>query len=531
MNRRRRTGASAAEQARAALALLELPESESLRVAEELDLPEPQPGPQTVASESDAQIIFYGGHAGGGKTWWLQREGFRHHRNPLYRSLLLRRTVKQALKPGALCDGATEMYRPYGARSTQRGLSHEFPSGATATISGCEHDKNRFDFDGSQLGFIGFDQVEQFEETMFWYIALSRSRSMAGIPTRVGATANPVNPKDRVGGWLSLMLMQGGWIDASTGYAKPEMSGVVRWFYRDRGELHFFASKREARRAFPDKASRGVDPKSMTFVEARLEDNVFLEQADPDYRNNLEALPWIERQRLLAGNWKVSTAGGGIIKREWIRRLARDPSSVSEGQPPDPAYWSAQVRAWDLAATAANEAHAKDRTAGVKMGRAVASGRFVIRDAIARQLSPRGVRELVSDTMLDDGPEVAIRLPQDPGQAGKDQIRSLIAHLRRVSAENGRRPPKIVAVRPTGSKLSRGMGFARDCEPARMDADGEVEIYGSVDVVAGDQVDELLDELHHYDGSDGSADDFWDASADAHAQLIEETSKRKARVY
>lgn len=524
-------GASAAEQARAALALLELPEPKTKRVADEIGLPEPQPGPQTVASESTAQIIFYGGHAGGGKTWWLLREALRNHYNPLHRALLLRRTLKQAKKPGSIWEESVGMYRPYGANSRTGDTDHHFPNGSSVTIAGCEHDRNRFDFDGSQLGFIGFDQVEQFTEMMFWYIALSRSRTMSGEPTRIGATANPVNVKHKTGGWLPRMLMRGGWVDPDTGYAVPEMSGVVKWFYRDRGEIHFFDSKAAARKAFPDKAAKGVDPKSMTFIEAKLEDNQILEKADPGYRDNLEALPWIERQRLLGGNWKISTAGGGIVRREWIRALPRDPASVSPGQPVDESFYTATVRSWDLAGTDAEEGHAKDRTAGVKMGRAADSGRFVVRDTVAVQWSPRKVRDLIGQTMLEDGPGVVITLPQDPGQAGKAQVQDLIAFLRRLSAQHKRRPPRIVAIRPTGSKLARGLPFARAAEPAKMDADGEIDIYGAVDVVNGDQVDDWLGELHHFDGSDSAADDFWDATADAYSQVIEETTKTPIAVY
>lgn len=527
----RRPGASSAEQARAALALLELPQPEILRVADEVGLPEPQAGGQAIASESTAQIVIYGGVAGPGKTWWLLREGLRYHDKAGHRALLLRRTIAQATKPGALWDESTEMYRAFGARSRSNSHDHIFPSGSTVTIGGCEHENNRFDYDGSQLSFIGFDQVEQFSEVAFWYIALSRTRSMTGTPTRIGGTANPVNIKNKTGGWLCALLMRGGWIDAETGYALPEMSGVVRWFYRDRGEVHFFDSKRDARKAFPDKAARGVDPKSMTFVVGKLEENKKLLEVNPEYRDNLEALPWIERQRLLGGNWKVSTAGGGIVRREWLRPLKRDPASVSEGQPVDEGFYTSTVRAWDLAGTDATEGHAKDRTTSTKMGRLEASGRFVIRDSTADQLGPRAVKQRIADMMIEDGPGVTIRLPQDPGQAGKAQARDLLAYLRRVSAEHGRQPPRIVVERPTGSKLARGLPFASVAEPAQLDADGEIVQYGAVDVVQHEGVADLLDELHHYDGSDGAADDLWDSTADAYDQLIKETSGDDYRVY
>ncbi len=522
-------------QAEAALALLTLPEPPKLDVAKELDLPAPQPGMQTVASESEADVIFVGGQAGPGKSWWLFRECMRHHQVAGWKALVLRRKGSQALESGGVWDATSEMYRAYGAVSVQSPkMRHTFPSGSTVTAGGCQHDANRFDFDSSEYGFIGFDQVEQFTETMFWYIAMSRTRAMTGIRSRVGATANPVTEKDKVGGWLCKLLMDGGWVSRDTGYALDDMSGVVRWLYRkDSGPgFDFFDSKEGAVKARPAMASRGAQPISVTFIPGKLEENPALEAADPKYRSRLEALPWIERQRLLGGNWKVSAEGGGICRREWFRRLPRDPGSVSYGQPIDEKFYRKSVRAWDLAGTDASEDHAKDRTASVKSGRAKKSGRFVIRDCFAVQLGPRAVLDLIVRTaLLLDGPRVVVRIPQDPGQAGKSQVLHITTAIREAFAEDGRRPPKIVAKVVRGSKLKRGEPFYTDAEPARTSADGEVELYGNIDAVECPQLDDCLDELHHMDGSDGCADDFWDACADAHSQLIEECKRRGAGVY
>ncbi len=70
-----------------------------------------------------------------------------------------------------------------------------FPSGGNVTIDGCHHEKSKHDYDGAQPSRIFFDQVEQFTESMFWYIALSRSRSKMGGSTSVLAS----RAKDREG--------------------------------------------------------------------------------------------------------------------------------------------------------------------------------------------------------------------------------------------------------------------------------------------------------------------------------------------
>ena len=49
----------------------------------------------------------------------------------------------------------------------------------------------------------------------------------------------------------------------------------------------------------------GLIPKSFTFIPATLDDNIALNQQDPNYKANLLALNRVERERLLHGNWKV----------------------------------------------------------------------------------------------------------------------------------------------------------------------------------------------------------------------------------
>ncbi len=530
---RNRTSIPAALQAQAALALLSMPEPEKLDVAKELDLPLMHEGPQTLASESHADIIFYGGQKGGGKTIWLDREGMRHYKIPGWRALLLRRKLSEVTESEGLWESTRAMYEPYSVSSVlSPKMRHTFTSRATVTVGGCQYDANRKDYDGSGYGFIGFDQVEMFTESQFWYMALSLPRATTGIPSRVGATANPVTEKNKIGGWLCTLLMDGGWVSRETGYAVEAMSGVVLWLYRRErsSSFDFHESREKAMKANP---SNSVPPISVTFIPAKLTDNPTLMRKDPGYEARLAALPWLERERVYRGNWKVSSEGGGLVKREWIRRLHRDPGSVSYGQPIDESYYSATVRGWDLAATAADEkGGAKaDRTATVKESRVKKTGRFVLRQQLAFKKTARQVRDEVVRIALVDGPGVVIRIYQDPAQAGKGQALDYLAKLREAFAADGRRPPKIFISASRESKTKRFEPFYTDAQPAQVDADGEVTMYGNIDIVEGPQTDDCLDEYHHFDGSDSCADDFVDCTSDAHAQLIIETNRRTAGVY
>lgn len=93
-----------------------------------------------------------------------------------------------------------------------------------------------------------------------------------------------------------------------------------------------------------------------------------------------------------------------------------------------PAYPIEWVRAWDLAGTAGAGAF----SAGVLIGRYFTGERlpatnqriasYIIADVQRAQKSPHQVQIMVRDTALTDGKKVRIRIPQDPGSAGKGVV-------------------------------------------------------------------------------------------------------------
>jgi predicted phage terminase large subunit-like protein len=79
------------------------------------------------------------------------------------------------------------------------------------------------------------------------------------------------------------------------------------------------------------------------------------------------------------------------------------------------------VRAWDLAATALTGTRDPDWTVGVKLQRQ-ASGQFTVLDVRRLRGGPDEVERMVVNTAHQDGDSVRISIPQDPGQAGKQQV-------------------------------------------------------------------------------------------------------------
>jgi predicted phage terminase large subunit-like protein len=275
----------------------------------------PQPGPQEIFLSTPADICVYGGSAGGGKSWSLLAEPLRHIGNPHFSGVVLRRTSPQIRNPGGLWDESYRIYAPVGAQPKEHKLEWQFPSGATMQFCHMQYEKDKLGFQGSQIPYIGFDELTHFTRTMFVYM-MSRNRSTCGVKPYIRATCNPDATS-----WVRELIDW--WIDPDTGYPIPERSGVVRWFINYQEAFLWADTKEELLEAHPDQ-----DPLSFTFVAATIYDNKILMDADPGYLGKLKALPLIEREQLLGGNWNISE-GLGIIKREWIQLYKKlDPDQV-----------------------------------------------------------------------------------------------------------------------------------------------------------------------------------------------------------
>ena len=149
------------------------------------------------------------------------------------------------------------------------------------------------------------------------------------------------------------------------------------------------------------------------------------------------------------------------------------------------------VRAWDLAGTKGGG----DWTAGGLLGVAP-DGRYVVADMVRVQESPEGVEATMRATATKDGKHVTIAIPQDPGQAGKAQVRALTRLL----------SPHYVSSKPvSGDKVQRARPFA-----------AQVNV-GNVMMVRAPWNDALINEMRNF--PNGANDDQIDALSLAFDEL------------
>lgn len=267
----------------------------------------PQQGYQMMALSSPADIVIGGGAAGVGKTFTLLLEPLRHKDVKGFGTVIFRRTSPQIKAEGALWDTSMGIYSSL-AGAVPRESSYEWMFGDKSKLkfSHLEYEKNIYDWQGSQIPCIGFDELTHFTKKMFFYM-LTRNRSVCGVKPFMRATVNP-DPDS----WVAELIAW--WIDQETGFPIPERNGVLRYFARD-GENYIWGDTKEeviekAPYLFEQvKEKTDIDLnhfiKSITFISGDIYDNKALLDVDPAYLGNLLSQDEDTKASLLHGNWKV----------------------------------------------------------------------------------------------------------------------------------------------------------------------------------------------------------------------------------
>lgn len=447
----------------------------------------PQEGPQTQFMATPASICIYGGAAGGGKSYGLLLSPLRYKNVPGFGCTIFRRNFNQIFSQGGLWDESMQIYRgirgadPKIARGQWWFRDKDGNIVSKVTFAHIERDEDVHKWQGAQICEIGFDELPHFSEKTFFYM-LSRNRSTCGVTPFVRATCNP-----DADSWVAKFIEW--WIDKDTGYPIQERSGKIRWFIRRNETLYWANTRQELWEQFGlQTEEERQEPRSVTFIASKLQDNKELLRVNPGYLANLKALSVIERERLLNGNWKIKAAAGLFFKRTQL-------GDILDKVPNDVIRW---VRCWDLAATEKTEDGDPAYTSGVLIGKRK-NGRYVIADVINRQMSASDVRKTIKLTAQADRAaykRVRIRLPKDPGQAGKEQAESYIKYLAGFD---------VKTVAETGSKEARAEPMAAQWQA------------GNFDLVAGPWNEEYLLQLENF--PDGKFKDMVDASANGFAEI------------
>lgn len=269
----------------------------------------PNPGPQTEAYLSPADILYYGGEAGGGKTGLIAGLALSEHD----RTLVMRR---QYTDLGAIIDATLAMNRSRDGYNGSAPPSLRTEDGRLIEFGAAQRIGDEQRRQGSPHDLIAIDEAPQFARSQVDFLmGWNRPDTTVSAPDRrcrVVLCGNP--PLTAEGLWL--LEMFGAWLDPA--HPKfPTTPGQLRWYVRDDDDKDVEVDGPDA--DFRDKRGKRLIPLSRTFIRARLSDNPFL--AGTRYEAQLDALPARLRGALRDGDFETARTDqpDQVIPTDWIR--------------------------------------------------------------------------------------------------------------------------------------------------------------------------------------------------------------------
>lgn len=227
------------------------------------------------------------------------------------------------------------------------------------------------------------------------------------------------------------------------------------------------------------------------FIDPRKQDGelLFPERFPADY---LKKEKTVLGSYAYAGQYQQRPAPreGGMFKRHWFQIVDKLPVGTVT-----------RIRRWDFAASIPKPGSDPDWSVGLRMAKV--GIKFVVEDVNRFQGTAAEVRRSLRATAEADGKSVPIRIPQDPGQAGKDQADNLIAFMagwdirkRRESGKKEVRAEPLAAQAEAGNLLLlRGPwneAFIEELCSFPMGHDDQVDgASGAFNELAGDALPEL----------------------------------------
>lgn len=263
----------------------------------------PNPGVQTDAYLSQADVLLYGGQAGGGKShlelgWAI---------NEADSGIIFRRERTQT-------DGLEKEGKKIigdSARFNGSDLEWTWANGKTLKLGGMNMPDSWQDHAGRERDYMGFDEGGEFLEVQVASI-MAWLRARPGKRTRVVIGSNP--PRTTDGLWLIKWFAP--WLDDK--FPNPASPGELRWAVyvtKDgEGQMVWVDGPGEY-----EVEGETYTAKSYTFIPASLSDNPY--RNTPEYRAQLQSLPEPLRSQLLYGRFTagLKDSANQCIPTAWVR--------------------------------------------------------------------------------------------------------------------------------------------------------------------------------------------------------------------
>lgn len=261
----------------------------------------PLPGPQSMAYHSEADVLGYGGAAGGGKTDLMLGKAVNKHSV----SYILRREATQM-------QGIYNRMREIMGGTDGFNKSDKiwrFPDGRLIRFGSTPNLGDEMNYQGQARDFLGIDETANFLRQMVIFLMGWVRTTDPEQQTQTVLTFNP--PTTAEGRWIVDYFAP--WLDDD--YPIPALPGELRWFATIDGE----------ERELPDKepfkhGNELIVPQSRTFVPSRIADNPFLVRTN--YMSTLQAMPEPLRSQMLYGDFKAGMSDDPwqVIPTKWVQQ-------------------------------------------------------------------------------------------------------------------------------------------------------------------------------------------------------------------
>ena len=265
----------------------------------------PNEGPQTDAYWSKADMLLYGGAAGGGKSDLVLGYAV----NEAERALMFRR---QFVDMTALSDRLLEIVGAAGEQK-QRGWNDakkRYVKGKLMIEFGhLEKPRSELGWQGRAHDFIGVDEAAQIDPKKLQFV-FGWLRSTTGKRCRIILASNP--PLGGEGDYLITWFAP--WLDPM--FNEPALPGELRWCITDSDGNPIWVPG--PGKYTIDDSEVLLDAQSRTFIPAKLDDNPYL--AGTGYEAQINSMPEPLRTALRTGNFLAGRQDHEwqVIPTEWI---------------------------------------------------------------------------------------------------------------------------------------------------------------------------------------------------------------------
>lgn len=293
----------------------------------------PQPGPQTGAWGSTADIVGFGGAAGGGKTDLACGMSLcKHDRVVIFRreKAQTQGIVQRLTEIVGSTDGYNSQLSVWRVKGVGRSPLIEF--------GGLDNPTDHQRWQGRAHDLKVLDEVTEIRESQARFVIGWCRTSSPDVQPQVLMTFNP--PTTVEGRWVIRFFAP--WLDK--GHPRPAKPGELRWFstvgdnddYELDGPEPFIVVDGAPCYDF-DPAEHGAEdiitPKSRTFFPARVTDNTYYMESG--YMATLQALPEPLRSQMLKGDFSAGIEDDPyqVIPTAWVEAAVkrwRKPDRLSE---------------------------------------------------------------------------------------------------------------------------------------------------------------------------------------------------------